>query len=341
MLNPNRSPANQAFRETSLKHGQALQGLQASLDSLTQGVSSMHLDMKMSVRQYHSDTTASHSALVNIGKNSDDTATMLATRHKDTMSIKEDLAEMRTMLAALVSSDGRAILPKLVSKPDTLRKISDIERSGDAPDSLARYPGEQYLRSRAYAEFHCTCNPRRVSKSRRRLLGPVFMERKWVTDKIHGPRCPFACFHTRSNERWSFGLSVKALSGVLHAALTISMSATFGAGGFGLSPSFTYFPAREDSPALEALDLLRAAFYERVWSDEEADLLFRRFIKTLQATLMARKWSPFDIDHRGCSLLRMFAGSRSRSTWQGFQIKILVFLLNAGVPRDRPDINGT
>lgn len=343
MLNPYKAPANQVFRETSLQHGQALQGLQVSLDSLTQGVSSMHLDMEMTVRQYHSDTTALHSALVNIKKNSEDTTSMLATSHKDTTSIKEDLAEMRTMLAALMSCDGRAMLPRLVSKPDALRKISDIERNGasDAPDFLARYPGEQYLRSRAYAEFQCTCNPHRVSKSRRRRIGPAFMEQKQVTDKIHGLRCPFACFNAQSHEKWSFGLSVKALRGVLHAALTISMSATFGAGGFGLAPSFAYFPVRENSPALEALDILRAAFYERVWSGEEAELLFRRCIKTLQATMMARKWSPFDIDHRGRSLLRIIAGSRSRSTWQGYQIKILVFLLNAGVPRDRPDNDGT
>lgn len=269
---------------------------------------------------------------------------MLATSHKDTMSIKEDLSEIRMMLAGLMSSDGRAILPKLVSKPDALRLISDVERNScsyDAPDFLARYPGEQHLRSRAYAEFQCTCNPRRVSKSRRRRIGPAFIEQKRVTDNIHGPRCPFVCFNTQPNDKWSFGLSVKALRGVLHAALTISMSATFGAGGFGLSPSFAYFPVRENSPALEALDLLRAAFYERVWSDEEADLLFRRCIKTMQATMTARKWSPLDIDHRGRSLLRIIAGSRSRSAWQGYQIKILVFLLNAGVPRNRPDNDGT
>lgn len=344
MMNPYKSPADHVFREYSIKHDQALQGLQTGLDSLTRGVSSMHLGMQMSVCQYHLDTTASHSALVNIEKNSDRTTAMLATNHKNTMSIKEDLAEMRTMLAALTSHDGRAILPKLVSKPDALRKISDVEKKGgsdDVPDSLARYPGEPYSESRVYAEFQCNCNPRRVSKSRRRRIGPAFMEQKRVTDNLHGPCCPFSCFNAQSNEKWRFGLSVKALRGVLHAALTISMSAAFGAGGFGLSPSFAYFPVRENSPALEALDLLRAAFYERTWSDEEADLLFRRCIKTLQATIMARKWSPLDIDRRGRSLLRIIAGSRSRSAWQGYQIKILVFLLNAGVPRDRPDNDGT
>jgi hypothetical protein len=118
------------------------------------------------------------------------------------------------------------------------------------------------------------------------------------------------------------------------------MSATFGAGGFGLSPSFTYFYIREDSLAIRVLDLLGCAFWQRGWSDEEADDLLRWGIKTIQITLTAGKWSPFDIDSEGRSLLQDAA--RPKFTWrgQGSWIKILVFFLNVGVPRDRPDDYG-
>lgn len=125
MLNPRKYSANRAYREASLYHHQALRGLQASLDLLSKSVSNLHLEMKTSVRQFHSDTTASHSALVNLKRNSGETTPILATSHKETLSFREDLAEMKIMLAALTSSDGRAILPKLVSKPDALRKICD------------------------------------------------------------------------------------------------------------------------------------------------------------------------------------------------------------------------
>ncbi|KAG6365453.1 hypothetical protein INS49_007064 [Diaporthe citri] len=246
---------------------------------------------------------------------------------------------MKMMLAALMSSDGRAILPKLVSKPDALRKICDCAEIGspdDAPDLPARYLTSQSMKSRAYAEFQCTCNPRRVSKTRKRRIGLAFMEQERVTDMVHSHWCRFARFNTPSNDKWSFGISVKALRGILNAALTISMSATFGAGGFGLSPSFTYFPIREDSPALRVLSILQDAFEKRTWSDEEADHLLRRGIQTLQATITARKWSPFDIDRHGRSLLEA-ASSGSKSTWQGNQIKILAFFLSLGVPRDRPN----
>lgn len=303
----------------------------------------MHQEMKTSVRQLHLDTTSSRSALVKMEKSSDETTSILAMSHKETISFREDLAEIKMVLTALTSSDGRAILPMLVSKPDALRKICDsagIDSADDAPGQPVRYSDDQSLESRAYTDFQCTCNPYRVSKSRKRRLGLAFMEQESLTGNIHAHWCPLAGFHTPSNDQWSFGISVKALRGILRAALTISMSATIGAGGFGLSPSFTYFPIREDSPALRLLCLLRDAFGTRTWSDEEADHLIRRGIKTLQVTMAARKWSPFDIDSRGRSLLSATPGG-FRSTWQGSQIKMLAFFLSLGVPRDRLDDNGS
>lgn len=341
---PNRceSSADHAYREVSLNQGQALQGLQARLDSLTQGVSNMHLEMRNSVRQLHLDTTASHQALAKFEKNTDETTSLLTTSHKDTLSFREDLSEMKTMLAALMSCDGRAILPKLVSKPDALRKISDMAGSGSPnhdPDLPAKYHSEQILSSRVYPELRCTCNPRRVSKGWRRRIGLSFMEQERIIDNIHGPRCPFACLNVQSNDKWSFSISSKALKRILHAGLKISISATSGAGGFGLSPSFTYFPVRENSPVRRVVNLLRAAFIQRLWSDEESDHLFRRGIETLQFTMTARKWSPFDIDGEGAGVLGdMFM--ELECNWQGNRIKMVDFFLSLGAPRDRPDDYG-
>lgn len=302
----------------------------------------MHMEMRTFVRQLHSDTTASHSALVNIEKNSDETTSLLAMSHKDAVSFREDLSDMKTMLAALMSSDGRAILPKLVSKPDALKKISDIAGIGSPDkdlDLLARHETKQTLNSRAYPEFQCICNLRRVLRGRRRRLGLVFIEQEHVTHNMHAPQCPFACFNVQSYDKWSFSVSVKALEGILHAGLTVSMSATFGAGGFGLSPSFTYFYVRVMSPALQVVYILEAAFRQRVWSDEEADHLFRRSIKTLQATMTARKWSPFDIFRQGDCLLHALPGI-CESGWHGNRIKLLAFFLSLGAPRNRPDDHG-
>lgn len=302
----------------------------------------MRLEMNRSVRRLHSDTTASHLALVNIEKNSDETTSLLTMSHKDTVSFREDMSEMKTMLAALISSDGRSILPKLVSKPDALRKISDMAEDGSLdndPDSPARYHTERILNSREDAEFQCNCNPRRTSKGRRRQIGLAFIDQECVTDNIHAPRCPFACFNVQSTHKWSLSISNKALRRILHAGLTISMSATFGAGGFGLSPSFTYFPIRQNSPARQVVSLLQSAFKQRVWSAEEADHLFRRGIKTLQVTMMARKWSPFDIDKIGGSILQELL-TDLRYNWQGNRTKMIAFFLSLGAPRDRPNDYG-
>lgn len=303
----------------------------------------MHLEMNTAVRQLHSRTTASHLALDNIQKTSDETTSLVTVSHKDTVSFREDLSEMKTMLVALMSSDARAILPKLVSKPDALKKISDMVGSGSPDKGLdlpIRYEAKQTLNSRVYPEFQCICNPRQVLRGRRRRLGLAFMEQERVTDNMHVPRCPLACFCVQSYDKWSFGISVKALERILHAGLTISMSATFGAGGFGLSPSFTYFHVRGNSPALQVVSILESAFYRRVWSDEEADHLFRRSIKTLQATMTARKWSPFDVFGQGHCLLKALSGIPGESGWQGNRIKLLAFFLSLGAPRDRPDDHG-
>ncbi|KAF3810028.1 hypothetical protein GCG54_00002477 [Colletotrichum gloeosporioides] len=328
----------------SVEHGQNLQGLRTGLDSLSQGVSDMHLDMQASVQQIQSNGTALNSALTNVEKNTQDSTALLDATRQETVLVRKDLDEVKIMLTSLMSSssDGRAVLPRLISKPAVLKDICNLaEDSEDAKFGLAAHdPDRPVSKRRSFPGFQCTCKPRQVSRRIRKQIGVAFWERESLAANVHASSCPLARVCRISNDKWSVGISTRALRGVLSAAITFSMSAAFGAGGFGLSPSFTYYPIRNKSPALKVIYLLRDAFMIEGWTNEDCSSLVGHGIETLQAIFTARTSSPLDIDESGRSLLGAMSSVASVNPWGGFRNKMFAFLVDLGVPRDRPDERG-
>lgn len=244
---------------------------------------------------------------------------------------REDLKELKLMLTSLMfsSSNDRAVLPRLVSKPAVLTNLCDIagiDSGNGAPGLAAHDPDRPFPGSRSYPGFQCTCKPRQVCRQRRQRMGLAFWEKSSLIGNVHASWCSFASVGTTLNDTWSISISTTTLKAILPAAITLSMSATFGAGGFGISPSFTYYPVRQNSPALNIIRLLEPAFFHREWNDEECSGLIQCDLKTLQATFMVKTSSPLEIDNSGCSLLGVMSRIAANRTWQGYRNRVFAIL---------------
>ncbi|KAL3300264.1 Ankyrin repeat-containing protein, partial [Colletotrichum asianum] len=298
------------------------------------------MTVQASVYQIQKETTTANAVLLDIKNNSD---RGILHNQSNILATKTDMNELKSVVEALVASnsDTTLILKKLMSKPDAL-KVACRELPKEHPDqSLFRldnmsddlYSGEA---DGFYESLYCSCNTRRGLKRKTKRSGPAFLVREVVVETPHFSWCPLsASVHGQS--KWSARISTRMLRGLASVALTVTTSTILGAGGFAISPSFTYLPIRETSPAREALRLLGKAFFGREWSDQDCKSLVWRTIKTIQASFNSRTSSPFDIDNDGNTLFHdvMTAWSRCNSNLP--RDEIVKYLSAVGVPRDRPN----
>ncbi|TDZ26373.1 hypothetical protein Cob_v001299 [Colletotrichum orbiculare MAFF 240422] len=340
-----RSALQLAELEVSASSGQIIRGVETGMDSLSQEVSTMHLNMQTSMQQIQIGTSTSQSNLVNIESKVDLSNLTLLKTEQDTVAVRRDVAEMKAIMEALLSSHDQALLPRLVSKPDVLRRIYDGTELSRKPQDAA--PSDSFVEthqlSPSYASLRCQCKPRQSLKSSKGRKGPAFWKRERITDRVHSTDCPFVDFSPQSKSRWSVGLSINALRDIASIAITISMSTTFGAGGFAISPAFTYHPIRHKSPAVQVMGLLwyalglpRRLALPSLWSDEDCNRLFHKGIKSLQTTLAAGKWSPLDVDRNGASLLAVAYDMFESCNVKQVPAMLLTFFRDAGVQRGFP-----
>ncbi|KAF5501517.1 hypothetical protein CGCS363_v006072 [Colletotrichum siamense] len=259
---------------------------------------------------------------------------------------KQDVMELKTLMADLMSSNATGTLRNMVSKPSALKAICDnmsnLETMSRTDGSSLALSGtvatepacqETVIRS----QFHCTCKPRRILRRHKRSVGPVSFAREAVTKRVHVIGCPFAVFDTQRTNSWSAGITLRAFRGLVAAAVDVSISITTGAGGFGMSPSFTYFPVRESSPAFEAVKVLLDALHPSFkLTNEEHTKIFERGIHTLRTFFTSRASSPLETDTNGNTLLHA-ASTFYRGDWTNHRHELIEFLLATGVPRDRPN----
>ncbi|KZL74609.1 hypothetical protein CT0861_00106 [Colletotrichum tofieldiae] len=312
--------------EVSLNSSESLRGMRTSFETLAQDFSETSSEMQTSIIEIRESTSLSR---------------------QENMAIMESVAQLNTMMSALVSSGPVALVPRLVSKPDTLRRVCDEmevrqtlrpghQASSPRPDSsLVMKSSEQPINT--YPELHCRCNCRRISHRRKREFGPAFVLSKNVIERVHLAGCPLAGFDVEMTRSWSAGISIRAFRKLVSTAVTLTMFSTLGAGGFGLAPSISYHNIRDQSPAFKVIDLLIKAFEARVWNEYESTELVQRGIRSLQASFMAKTSSPSDLDSKGETLLSHLAFFSYSPSFVRHRNVILDFLAKARVSRDRPD----
>ncbi|KAJ0120587.1 hypothetical protein J7T55_015316 [Diaporthe amygdali] len=163
-----------------------------------------------------------------------------------------------------------------------------------------------------------------------------FLSQQIVRQNTHQVGCPYANWTVNADYSWSAGISVKAFQGLLSAAVAVTMSSAFGAGGFGLSPFVTYYPLRDTSPAFRVMQQLDLAFLFDEWTDEESRYLIERGIQSLKTVFSAKTSSPLDLFTDGSTLLEL-AVSTGWHGWSEPLNALLKFLVGVGAPKDRPD----
>lgn len=317
-------------------------GIEKKID---ENASLASLEIKNSFEQVFQTVSRSELNMLSIERKIDEKASLA--RLPD-YATKEDVMELKTLMAGLMSSSATGTLKNLVSKPSALKAICDNMSN---LETMSRADGSSLVSSETVttepvcqeadmrSQFRCTCNPRRVLRRQKRSFGAVYFAKEAVTERVHVVGCPFALFNIHETNSWSAGITFSAFRRVVSTAVNVSLSITAGAGGFGMSPSFTCFHMRESSPAFQVVDvLLRASNLSRhKLTDEDVTKVFERGMYTLKTVLTSRTSSPFETDINGNTLLH--AASDPSMDWVIHRHELIEFLLAVGVPKDRPNQN--
>ena len=134
---------------------------------------------------------------------------------------------------------------RLVGKPAVLRDICDAvgaEANGKLPTmnhSTAQHAPtlSTYRRGR----FACLCSHRQRLQRNNVIFGSLVISHERVTEE-HLPGCPASQILGCRDQSEKIGLTFTGLRRLLNSAIKLSFAIPSGAGGWSLSPSFTYFP---------------------------------------------------------------------------------------------------
>ncbi|TDZ38483.1 hypothetical protein C8035_v004790 [Colletotrichum spinosum] len=334
--------------QASVHHQRSLQDVSSNVTSVSQSVSNMNLGIHTSFQEIQETTTSSHTVLLELDSRSQESSSLLSTVHTQNHTLQDELAEVKALLLAISSPDPRQLCQRMISKPDALRRICDLsddDTSGpEEGEEEIRRPFENVSttigRDTDDINLRCRCRKLKITERWRRQLGPAALVYERSFDKAHFDDCAFARFNTQTKVSWNAGISVKALRGVLRTAVAVTTASSFGAGGHAISPSFTYYALRGDSPAFRIIQMLEDAWWWKQWSGDEFEDLVRQGIKALQTCFVSKSASVLDLDSDGHTLLHAVC----KSEWalsRRPQTSIVGFLLNVGVPAARADHKGS
>lgn len=194
--------------------------------------------------------------------------------------------------------------------------ISNL-RSSSSPS--AKEPG--CLDSIKPMRLNCLCQKRWFKQQKVTTMASWVFSSEISNVQHHLPDCPFRSSVTSAKQtRWEIRFA--GLRGLINCAVGLSFSASFGAGGFSLSPNFTYYPSINSStaPVFRILNLLDWFFWLILCSEETATEPSARTVLEFVDLCIADiiylyregKAAPHAIDEFGRSALHHFAQSQVR-----------------------------
>lgn len=119
----------------------------------------------------------------------------------------------------------------------------------------AEKPGD--LDSIKPLHLNCLCRERWFKQQKMTEMASWVFSSEFSQVQCHLPDCPFgSCATSAKHRRWE--VRYTGLRRLISLAVGLSFSTSFGAGGFSLSPTFTYYPSVDSStaPVFRILDLL-------------------------------------------------------------------------------------
>lgn len=150
----------------------------------------------------------------------------------------------------------------------------------------------------------CPCRARRLRIRKTLRFGPLCLVDETTTDVTHYKDCEFGFVDPKYLR--SRTLRISSIVRLVNKAVELTLRTTGGAGGFSISPSFTYFAEVDEnrSPAFRIFDILMRNRLSTNWAMRNCpELFFKSIIAKLQAIFNSGTAMPTDLGPRGGSLL--------------------------------------
>ncbi|RYP68436.1 hypothetical protein DL771_006700 [Monosporascus sp. 5C6A] len=269
---------------------------------------------------------------------------------------QEVLGRVEAMLEKLQQQNERsqsmeALARRAAGKPAALKELCDsiqtLKQShsqGFPLDKPARHSQNRVVAPFQNSLFTsttgrvCICpRPHRLTAKRGIRWGHVYLSGDWQTQG-HWPSCPLST--APSKNRLAVGLKYTGVARILKSVIDVSFALTSGAGGFSISPNFTYYPtvdSRSD-PAFRIMDLIGRFFI--YCPSENREPFMVACLRKLVRLLDEKKAYPTALSDRNENLiyaaalavrystLRCYGDSRGMSPFP----KLIQTLLSYGVP---------
>ncbi|ETS76203.1 hypothetical protein PFICI_11590 [Pestalotiopsis fici W106-1] len=205
--------------------------------------------------------------------------------------------------------------PNVSVAPSTLQELCDSvqtpkqRRDRDLPEDTIHSNSravtrmsQDILQRTSVTGRECICHRSwRAATGKSTQMGHVYFSSAFATQR-HWPSCPQSQWApTQSRKTW--GVKYTGLTRILKAAVDISFSYTFGAGGFSICPNFTYYPTVNDETdcAFQVLEVLYSASWRT--NREKMELLMASCIKKLVKIFDGKKALPWSVNDRNESLV--------------------------------------
>ncbi|KAF5986362.1 hypothetical protein FCOIX_1639 [Fusarium coicis] len=198
----------------------------------------------------------------------------------------------------------------------------------------------------------CSCHTRRLRTRGTFRFGPLYFIDETTTDIAHYKDCVFSFVDPKYSRNRTVRFS--SIFRLVDKAVELTLRTTGGAGGFSISPSFTYFAEVDEnrSPAFRVLKLLMNSYLGTTWALTNCpDFFLKSIMSKLQAMFSSGTARPTDLNSHGQSLLHLltFVMGYNHLSELGTEQKQLVntkvkqlfeFLISAGTPLSAVDSNG-
>ncbi|EXM07557.1 hypothetical protein NOF04DRAFT_11987 [Fusarium oxysporum II5] len=299
---------------------------------------------------------------------SDDVSTLTS----DVSGLRDPISSIETKLPSLQTSvDGIAPHISLMIQAQFKSQMDEIRHSFQQAESTARQRNAQTneilsqlqidhrnpvpviyklaakpsaLSTIASSVLACPCRARRLRTRKTLRFGPLYLVDETTTDITHYKDCEFGFVDPKYSR--SRTIRISSFVRLINKAVELTLRTTGGAGGFSISPSFTYFAEVNEnrSPAFRVFDILMRSISSTQWAMRNCpEFFFKSIIVKLQAIFNTGTAMPTDLGPRGCSLLHRltlvmnccgmedFNFEQQQSTHAGLE-QLLNFLITAGTP---------
>ena len=210
---------------------------------------------------------------------------------------------------------------RLTKKPQLLRDLCNdaaLVQARAMPDDAALASlrgGDQFhkmVSSFVGGNFACSCRLNKVIHGKSFVWGPLAFSLETATQG-HFPGCPAAQV-IGLDQNQKIGLKYTGLRRLLDSAIQLSFSMKSGAGGWSISPNFTYYPTVDEgtAPAFRALRLLGkaavgATSYYPSLTLVQWEMLAALALAKILRLFRDRKASPLAVNSRNQSLVHYVA----------------------------------